>query len=161
VTSLAEVTGPKLLVTGSRAFAGEHRQGRDLLLTRDGVVADELLSMIFDGHPQMTLVHGGCPKGADAWAKDWAYETGNEQVAVPAKWQRPDGSTDRGAGFKRNAEMVSSLQPGDFVVAMWDWTSNGTNHCVGEAVKRDQKLVAAGGPDNALRILYIRGVPHP
>lgn len=45
----------------------------------------------------------------------------------PAKWQRADGSTDRGAGYKRNTEMAAF---GDVLLACWDGQSKGTLHMI-------------------------------
>jgi hypothetical protein len=54
------------------------------------------------------VVHGDCPSGADRFAKAWARRSSSHGVteeAHPAQW-RVNGTLDRSAGFRRNAEMV-------------------------------------------------------
>ena len=59
----------------------------------------------------VVVVHGACPRGADEHARAWAVEMSRQgrpvlEEAHPANW-RPGGFLDRGAGFRRNAEMVA------------------------------------------------------
>lgn len=58
----------------------------------------------------LVVVHGACPTGADAYARQWARAQQGQGEAViedphRANW-RPGGVFDRSAGFRRNAEMV-------------------------------------------------------
>lgn len=58
----------------------------------------------------LVVVHGVCPTGADAHARQWARARQGQGEAViedphRANW-RPGGVLDRSAGFRRNAEMV-------------------------------------------------------
>jgi hypothetical protein len=62
------------------------------------------------GRP-LVVVHGACPRGADAHAAQWAavagqFTTSVQAEAHPADW-RPGGTLDRGAGFRRNTAMVA------------------------------------------------------
>jgi len=60
-------------------------------------------------HDVFVLVHGDCPNGADAFAKEWAESRKRLSPALiriedhPADWKGP---RKRGAGYARNAEMV-------------------------------------------------------
>lgn len=86
----------RVLVTGSRTWDDE------------GVIHDALSGLLFR-HKAIVLVHGGCPRGADRIADQWAaYRNAGEWTPVlverhPADW---NGPAKRGAGFARNAEMV-------------------------------------------------------
>ncbi|MFI5877567.1 SLOG family protein [Streptomyces sp. NPDC051445] len=56
------------------------------------------------GRPcDVTLVHGACPKGADAIAHHFGLVVGIEIEAHPADWD----SWGKSAGFRRNADMVN------------------------------------------------------
>jgi YspA, cpYpsA-related SLOG family len=82
----------RLLVTGSRTW--------------DDVPAIErALAVILDRHPEgVLLVHGGCPRGADAIAAAYAARTpGYRSEEHPADWRR----YGRTAGYRRNAEMIA------------------------------------------------------
>jgi hypothetical protein len=59
----------------------------------------------------LVVVHGACPTGADAYARHWArahQQQGEPVIEDPhrAQW-RHGGRVDRGAGYRRNAHMVS------------------------------------------------------
>jgi len=108
----------KVLVCGSRSW-------RDY----------ERIAYYLSGFPRGTeFIHGDASAGADALAKRAAREQGYKQTPFPARWQREDGTFDKGAGFARNLEMLYE-QP-DLVVAFWDGSSHGTKHTITEARKR-------------------------
>ena len=81
----------RVLVTGSRDWA-DHRAVSDALR---GVAS---------GSPsrEVTVVHGACPTGADAYAHNAAEVFGMVPEPHPADWSR-----GRKAGPERNALMVS------------------------------------------------------
>jgi hypothetical protein len=83
----------RLLVTGSRTW-------------RDIAAIEQALAVILDRHPEgVLLVHGACPRGADAIAAAYAARTPGYQVEEhPADWHR----YGRAAGHRRNAEMIAS-----------------------------------------------------
>jgi hypothetical protein len=83
----------RLLVTGSRTW-------------HDIAAIEQVLAVILDRHPEgVLLVHGACPRGADAIAAACAARTPGYQVeAHPADWRR----YGRAAGYRRNAEMIAS-----------------------------------------------------
>lgn len=84
----------RILITGSRTWSDVPRL--------DGAIFIELPL-----DDECTIVHGACPRGADAMADDFADLAGTHIERYPAKWIRDDGSYDKGAGFARNAEMVA------------------------------------------------------
>ena len=82
----------RLLVTGSRGW--------------DDIPAIEhALAVILARHPEgVLLVHGACPRGADAIAAAYAFRTpGYHTEAYPADRRR----YGRAAGRRRNAEMIT------------------------------------------------------
>ncbi len=82
----------RFLVTGSRTW--------------DDVPAiEQALAVILARHPEgVLLVHGACPRGADAIAAAYAARTpGYRTEAHPADWRR----YGRAAGYRRNAEMIA------------------------------------------------------
>lgn len=52
--------------------------------------------------PDVVLVHGGCPYGADTMAAQWAADMGIRLEDHPADWE----TFGKRAGFRRNAAMV-------------------------------------------------------
>jgi hypothetical protein len=82
----------RLLVTGSRTW-------------HDVQTVEQALAVILDRHPEgVLLVHGACPRGADAIAAAYAARTpGYRTEAHPADWDRHG----RAAGYRRNAEMIA------------------------------------------------------
>jgi YspA, cpYpsA-related SLOG family len=82
----------RLLVTGSRIWD-------------DTRAVEHALAVILDRHPQgVLLVHGACPRGADAIAAAYAARTPGYQIeAHPADGHRHC----RSAGHRRNAEMIT------------------------------------------------------
>ncbi len=60
----------------------------------------------------LDLLHGidvviqGNARGADTLANRWGVERGKTVLGYPAQWEREDGTIDRGAGIKRNQQMI-------------------------------------------------------
>lgn len=77
--------------------------------------------------PPKTLVISGDARGADKTAQQAAELRGLNVIKYPARWRRPDGSFDKGAGFRRNHDIVKNA---DLVVAFWDGKSKGTAHSI-------------------------------
>lgn len=85
----------RVLVTGSRTWDDEMAIGY-------------VLSEILFHNRTMVLVHGACPTGADKIADEWAAAR-NQFPAMPVTVERHPADWERhgrGAGFRRNAEMV-------------------------------------------------------
>jgi hypothetical protein len=83
----------RLLVTGSRTWDDISR-------------VEHALAVILARHPEgVVLVHGACPRGADAIAAGYAARTSGYQVeGRPANWRL----YGRAAGYRRNAEMIAT-----------------------------------------------------
>ena len=81
----------RILITGSRNWEDPW------------VIARAIESAIGDT-PQwdVTIVHGDCPTGADAIAKQMAVDSGVAEEAHPADWN----THGKRAGYVRNKEMV-------------------------------------------------------
>jgi hypothetical protein len=120
------VTPYRVLVTGSRDWPAP------------GVVwaalNDVQADLLPTGRP-LVVVHGACPRGADAHAAQWAavagqFTTGVLEEAHPADW-RPGGVLDRGAGFRRNTAMVQL--GADVCLAFIKDGSRGASHTASRA----------------------------
>lgn len=83
----------RVLITGSRTWVDNR------------LIYDELDTMRFSLRGHLTIVHGGCPKGADAIASRWARGFDDvSEVIHRADWSQ----FGRSAGPRRNAEMVKA-----------------------------------------------------
>ena len=117
----------RVLVTGSRTWED------------DGMVRQALRAAWVEakGRP-LVVVHGHCKSGADAAADVWGTKmaaTYNDITVErhPARWRKPDGTRDRGAGWRRNAEMVAA--GADLLLAFIKAESRGATHCLKLAEK--------------------------
>jgi hypothetical protein len=90
--------GPKIAFTGGLDF-NDHRAIWDRL---DKVHAK---------HPDMVLMHGGSPKGAERIAACWADNRKVPQIAFKPDWTRHA----KAAPFKRNDQMLAALPIGVIV----------------------------------------------
>jgi len=106
------------VVTGSRSWTDKEQIRKKLLE--------------YDIH---LVIHGGCPKGADALAQEVCKEEDIPVEKCKAKWDK----YGRVAGFIRNAEMLDEYKP-DIVLAFWDGESPGTSNCIKQASFRGIKL---------------------
>jgi hypothetical protein len=94
-----------------------------------------------------TIIHGGCPTGADAIAHKYAWGEGYTILKFPAEWNR-HGSN---AGPIRNQKMLDEGKP-DLVVAFWNGTSPGTRDMITRARRQGIEV----------RIIYATGCePKP
>jgi hypothetical protein len=90
--------GPRVAFTGGLDF-NDHRPVWDML--------DKVLTK----HPDMVLLHGGSPKGAELIAAKWADSRKVCQVAFKPDWSKHG----RAAPFKRNDAMLETLPVGVIV----------------------------------------------
>ena len=90
--------GPKIAFTGGPDF-NDHRAVWDML---DKVHAK---------HPDMVLLHGGTPKGAERIAACWADSRKVPQVTFKPDWARHA----KAAPFKRNDQILDILPIGVIV----------------------------------------------
>jgi hypothetical protein len=104
----------RVLVTGSRTW------------TKLSVIVAALDELLVE-HPDMVVVHGKCPKGADLMADAWAARRGVPVEAHPADWD----THGRRAGFLRNQAMVDT-KPNVCLAFIAD-RSRGATHCAGAA----------------------------
>lgn len=93
----------RVLVTGSRDWD-------DIPTLRRAL--NDVLTKLPNFATPVIVVHGDCPNGADRQASAWVQDAKDGPLFAvseekhPANW-RPAGQIDRGAGFRRNAEMVN------------------------------------------------------
>ncbi len=90
--------GPKVAVTGGLDFNDHH-----LIWAR--------LDQVQAKHPDMVLIHGGSPKGAERIAARWADHRNVPQIAFKPDWTRHG----KAAPFKRNDQMLDVLPIGVMV----------------------------------------------
>ena len=86
---------PKVALTGGLDF-NDHR----LIWAK--------LDQVHAKHPDMVLLHGGSPKGAELIAAKWADNRKVPQIAFKPDWTRHA----KAAPFKRNDEMLEMLPIG-------------------------------------------------
>ena len=97
-TELLLPKGPKIAFSGGVDYA-DHK--------RIWAVLDKVLAK----HPDMVLIHGGTPKGAEKAAACWADHRKVTQIAFKPDWTR-DG---KAAPFKRNDRMLDIVPTGVIV----------------------------------------------
>ena len=78
------------------------------------------LDVILKLRPNLILVHGACPTGADAIADRWARRNGVKTKRYPANWK----VYGRRAGLLRNEYMAR--HGADYCLLFWDGKSVGT-----------------------------------
>jgi len=88
-------SGPKVALTGGLDF-NDHR-----------LVWDRL-DKVHAKHPDMVLIHGGSPKGAELIAAKWADNRKVPQIAFKPDWTKHA----KAAPFKRNDAMLEQLPIG-------------------------------------------------
>jgi len=108
----------RVLITGSRAW-----DDAETIRAALQVVAD---SAIRANIPMVTVVHGACPKGADAIADEWVRWYRGETLVIaerhPALWDLHG----KKAGMIRNAAMVK--RGADLCLAFIRDNSRGATH---------------------------------
>ena len=87
--------GPKIALTGGLDFNDHH-----LIWDR--------LDKVHAKHPDMVLIHGGSPKGAELIASKWATNRKVPQIAFKPDWTKHA----KAAPFKRNDAMLELLPIG-------------------------------------------------
>lgn len=87
--------GPKIIITGGLDFNDHH-------------VIWARLDQVKSRHPDMVLVHGKSPKGAEKIASLWARNRNVPQIGFAPDWTRHG----RAAPFKRNDEMLQIMPKG-------------------------------------------------
>jgi hypothetical protein len=87
--------GPKIALTGGLDFNDHH-----LIWDR--------LDKVHAKHPDMVLLHGGSPKGAELIASKWAVNRKVSQIAFKPDWTKHA----KAAPFKRNDAMLELLPIG-------------------------------------------------
>ena len=88
-------SGPKIALTGGLDFNDHH------------IIWDRL-DKVHAKHPDMVLLHGGSPKGAELIASKWATNRKVPQIAFKPDWTRHA----KAAPFKRNDAMLELLPIG-------------------------------------------------
>jgi hypothetical protein len=97
-TEVMMPAGPKVAVSGGADF-NDHR----LIWAK--------LDQVHAKHPDMVLMHGGTPKGAELIASRWADNRKVSQVAFRPDWTKHGNA----APFKRNDSMLDVLPVGVLV----------------------------------------------
>ena len=90
--------GPKIAFTGGLDF-NDHRTVWDTL------------DRVYAKYPDMVLIHGGSPKGAERIAACWANNRNVPQIAFKPDWAR----YAKAAPFKRNDQILDVLPIGVIV----------------------------------------------
>jgi len=112
----------KLAIIGSRDYTDEIEVFKFLDKNRDKIEM---------------IVSGGCPSGPDSFAQTWCQHRGVSIIIHYPKWKNDDGTTNRAAGFQRNAKIVKDA---DYIVAWRVNNSKGTTNTI-ELAKKAGKPV--------------------
>ena len=107
------------------------------------------LCKVMEKIPMPELIVSGGASGADSLAERWSLEyLKKEAVVFKANWypEGKPGPFDKGAGFKRNIEIVDFS---DAVLAFWDTMSKGTIHSINIAISKCKpiSIVHTGWPN--------------
>jgi YspA, cpYpsA-related SLOG family len=103
----------RILVTGSREWDDEATLRSALIAAASERPEDT----------DLIIVHGACPRGADAMADTWAKDYACRVERHPAEW----GRFGKQAGFIRNTVMVEA--GADECLAFVKDGSRGATHC--------------------------------
>jgi hypothetical protein len=118
----------RVLITGSRNW-----NETDLIRSAFDLVMEKITGdpYSFDrvAGSRVTIVSGNCPSGADWLCERLAFDYGFKVERHPADWHK----FGRGAGFRRNQEMVDA--GADYCFAFIKNESAGATHCM-EAARR-------------------------
>lgn len=121
----------KLAIIGSRDFTDYAR----------------LCAVLAKVKTPLTAIISGGARGADALGARYAREHNIPLIEYPAQWKRADGTTDRGAGMRRNTDIVNAA---DSLLAFWDGHSRGTEDSIRKAIDRGIRK----------HIVYYNGTPE-
>jgi len=97
-TELMLPAGPRIALTGGLEF-------------NDHQLIWDRLDKVRAKHPDMVLLHGGSPKGAELIAAKWATQRKVPQIAFKPDWTKHA----KAAPFKRNDAMLAALPIGVMV----------------------------------------------
>lgn len=116
----------RVLITGSRDFT-------------DRAAVAAALTRVAREHPgqQLVVVHGAA-RGADSIAAAVAADFPDRLIAEAhpvTDWKRADGSTDRGAGHRRNQRMVAAGASVCLAFLHGAAENRGTKSCMDKAAK--------------------------
>lgn len=112
----------RILITGSR----EHE---------DVELIEYAIESQLNYAEEITIVHGDCPRGADAIADQYAMDNDLQVERHPADWER----YSKKAGIIRNQEMVDL--GADICIAFPIGKSPGTRHCANAAKRAGIKTI--------------------
>lgn len=113
-TDLLLPAGPRIAVTGGLDF-NDH----ELIWSK--------LDQVREKHPDMVLLHGGSPKGAEFIASRWADQRKVPQVAFKPAWTRHG----KAAPFRRNDALLETMPIGVIV-----FPGNGIQHNLRDKAKK-------------------------
>lgn len=108
----------------------------------------ELIAFLKGKRRSEVEIVSGVAKGADTLGLDFADKHCCKKAYFPAAWNRkPDGTYDKSAGHRRNAEMAKYA---DACIAFYDGSSKGTGGMIklAERYGLDLKVVYYTRPRN-------------
>lgn len=111
----------KIAIIGSRTFTDTKK----------------LFDILDKNFEKIGMIVSGGAKGADELGRVYAQERGFPCLIYYPRWRSVGGDFDRGAGFKRNYEIIKNC---DIVLAFWDGVSNGTRHSLELAKQLNKKI---------------------
>jgi hypothetical protein len=132
----------RLLVTGSQDWD-------------DFATVRRVLKKLWDYDPDILLVSGACPRGADLMCETvWDEYLGGGVERHPADWY-PDGRYDNRAGIRRNEEMVR--------LGVWGCVAFGRScervACRGKLADEKWPFHVTHGTEHCSRYAEAHGIP--
>lgn len=127
-----------VIVTGGRTF-GHSKRHDSATRKREAEAERQAAYAALDAASPEVVLHGDCPTGADAVAKDWCTENHVWYVGYPADWSR-----GKSAGPMRNGVMCDDLlkyRPDGYRIGVIAFPGgDGTASCINHAGRRGIKV---------------------
>lgn len=87
---------------------------------------------------KINTIISGKATGPDFFSEEWANLNSIPTLIFPAKWKDENGNVDKGAGYRRNHDIIKACE---ICVCFYDGISKGSKHSMELCKKYDKKLI--------------------